>query len=115
MVQVPDRLSLGAMLALSERLGRPVGGSTGTNLVAVLCCASRMRQRGEDGSIVTLLCDDGHRYATTVHDPAWRAAQGLACEAERDAVRQWMDGGEAPASIREPLRVAGALAEPEAA
>jgi cysteine synthase A len=98
MTQVPDRLSLGAMLALGQHLGRPVGASTGTNLVAVLQLAAQMRERRETGSIVTLLCDDGSRYANSCHDAAWRQAQGLACDAEAAAITRWMISGEKPAA-----------------
>ena len=99
MTQVPDCLSLGAMLALGQSLGRPVGASTGTNLVAVLLLATQMQSRGEVGSIVTLLCDDGSRYASSCHDAAWRQDHGLACDAEAHAITRWMATGETPASM----------------
>ncbi len=96
MVRVPDRWSLGAMHALSERLGRRVGGSTGTNLVAALWAAQAMKRRGEPGSIVMILCDAGERYRQTYFDAEWLRAQGLECDAERRAVLDWLDTGEAP-------------------
>jgi cysteine synthase A len=49
MVQVPDALSIGAMHALSRRLGRRVGASTGSNLVASLLCERTWRGRGSAG------------------------------------------------------------------
>jgi len=109
MLQVPDAWSLGAMLALSARLGRRVGGSTGTNLVAALCCAAALRERGETGSIVTLLCDDGERYRATAFDPGWRRAQGLACDEQADQVQRWMEDGRTPSDITASVRFAGAL------
>ncbi len=109
MLKVPDVWSLAAMLALSERLGRRVGGSTGTNLIAALVCAQRMRQAGQSGSIVTLLCDDGQRYLSTAFDAGWRAAQGLACEEEQVLVQRWMEKGTAPAELVGALRGWGAL------
>ena len=36
-----------------------------------------MRAAGATGSIVTLLCDGGERYADTYYDDAWLAAQGI--------------------------------------
>jgi cysteine synthase len=93
MVKVPDRLSLGAMRALSLRLARRVGGSTGTNLVAALACAREMAARGEVGSIVTLICDGGERYAQSYYHPPWLAQQGLACDDECAAVSAWIDSG----------------------
>ena len=32
---------------------------------------------GETGSVVTLLCDSGDRYADTFYDDDWLAAQGI--------------------------------------
>ncbi|TYT23563.1 PLP-dependent cysteine synthase family protein [Luteimonas viscosa] len=77
MVRVPDALSLAAMRHVNARLGRRVGGSTGTNFVGVLRLAQAMRARGEQGSIVTILCDGGERYAHSYYDPEWYAAQGI--------------------------------------
>ena len=62
---------------LEDLLGRRYGGSSGTNLVACLQLAEAMRERGEAGSIVTLLCDRGERYAQTLFDPAWLAVHGI--------------------------------------
>jgi hypothetical protein len=42
---------------LSGLLGRRVGPSTGTNFAAMLALADEMRARGEQGSILSLLCD----------------------------------------------------------
>ena len=62
---------------LEELLGRRYGGSSGTNLAACLLLAARMRAAGARGSIVTLLCDRGERYADTLFDPAWLARHGV--------------------------------------
>ena len=59
------------MRALSDRLGRRVGGSTGTNLWACAQIVEEMAAAGETGSIVTLLCDGGDRYGCTYYDDAW--------------------------------------------
>jgi cysteine synthase A len=71
MVEVQDADSVAAMQALSQLLGRRVGPSTGTNFVAMLELAGEMRQRGEQGSILSLLCDAGERYLPTYFDPVW--------------------------------------------
>jgi cysteine synthase len=93
MVKVPDPLSFAAMRYLAARLGRRVGGSTGTNFVGVLLLAERMKAQGEKGAIVSLLCDSGERYRTTYYDDAWYEAQGMAI-AEADAVIARAVGGE---------------------
>jgi len=71
MEEVQDVDSIAAMRALSALLGRRVGPSTGTNFVAMLALAQQMRARGEQGSILSLLCDAGERYLPTYHDDAW--------------------------------------------
>ena len=91
MLRVPDAASIAAMRWTSDRLGRLVGGSTGTNVWASLVVASRMRRAGEEGSIVTLLCDAGERYLSTYYDDAWLAEHDVdlapwsALRAEYDA------------------------------
>ncbi|NML95172.1 PLP-dependent cysteine synthase family protein [Novosphingobium olei] len=77
MIAVADADSIGAMRALSQALGRRVGGSTGTNIVACAQIVREMAARGETGSVVTLLCDGGDRYATTYYDDAWLAARAI--------------------------------------
>lgn len=71
MRRIPDAASLATMHWLEQRLGRKVGPSTGTNLYGVLQIAREMHKRGEQGSIVTLLCDSGERYLDTYHNADW--------------------------------------------
>jgi cysteine synthase A len=77
MLQVPDAASLAAMRAGSAVLGRRVGGSTGTNLCGAFALIAEMLAAGQRGSVVTLICDGGERYADTYYSDAWVAAQGL--------------------------------------
>lgn len=76
MIAVQDADSIGAMFALSKTLGRKVGGSTGTNLFACLQLIEEMASAGQTGSMVTLLCDDGARYASTYYSEEWLAEWG---------------------------------------
>ena len=110
MVKVPDRWSLAAMHVLSRRLGRRVGGSTGTNLVASLVCALRTSEAGQQGSIVTLLCDDGERYRSTYYDPAWMQAQGLHAPETEAALEALVARGEGAETLRAAVQHAGGLA-----
>ena len=71
MEEVADDESIAAMRALSQLLGRRVGPSTGTNFVAMLRLAREMREAGQQGSILSLLCDAGERYLPTYYDDAW--------------------------------------------
>jgi cysteine synthase A len=77
MMKVPDAASIAAMNVLSRRLRRAVGGSTGTNFLAMCRLAAEMRKRDETGSLVTLICDSGERYRQTYYAPDWLAARGL--------------------------------------
>ena len=77
MQQVPDAASIAAMRWCSRLMGRSVGGSTGTNLWGVLSVVARMRAEGREGSVVTLLCDGGERYACTYYDDDWLRERGL--------------------------------------
>jgi cysteine synthase A len=77
MIAVPDAASIATIRAVEPLLGRRVGASTGTNLFGALRIAAGMAAAGEQGSIVTLLCDGGERYAGTYFDDAWLAAQGI--------------------------------------
>ncbi|MGI8761701.1 MAG: PLP-dependent cysteine synthase family protein [Jatrophihabitantaceae bacterium] len=77
MIAVPDAASIATARAVRPILGRHVGASTGTNLWGALHIARELHERGERGSIVTLLCDGGERYARTYFDDEWLAAQGI--------------------------------------
>jgi cysteine synthase A len=93
MLRVPDAASLAAMLVLSRRLGRRVGGSTGTNFVAMLFHAARMIEAGESGSIVTLICDSGERYGNTYYSDSWLADKGLDPSSVEPAIEAFLAGG----------------------
>jgi len=75
MLTVSNRESVAAMRLLSALLGRRVGPSTGTNFVAMLTLAGEMRQHGEAGAVLSLLCDNGDRYLANYHDAAWVARE----------------------------------------
>ena len=77
MVTVADAASIAAARHASAVLGRRVGPSTGTNLWGAFGLLAEMAGRGRGGSVVTLLCDGGDRYADTYFDDDWVRAQGL--------------------------------------
>ena len=88
MLEVSDVDSVAAMRELSTLLGRKVGPSTGTNLIGMLSLAQEMRARGEQGSILSLLCDAGERYLPSYHNPEWVATHMGDCAAAQARVRQ---------------------------
>ena len=71
LVRVPDAASIAAARWLRTRTGWSAGGSTGTNLIGALHLVDELRQSGQTGSVVTLLCDRGDRYSDTVYSDAW--------------------------------------------
>jgi cysteine synthase len=77
MIAVPDAASIVAARWLTGRMGRRFGPSTGTNLVGALSLAAHMHTNGESGSVATLACDGGDRYADTIYDDAWLAAKQI--------------------------------------
>jgi cysteine synthase A len=97
-IEVPDAASIAGAWMLESWTGRRFGGSSGTNLVAALLLATLMDERGEEGSIVMLLCDRGERYADTLYSPDWLQARGLevtpwiGCLQHVAASRDWNRG-----------------------
>ncbi len=89
---VSDVESVAAMRLLSGLLGRKVGPSTGTNFVAMLTLAVEMQTRGEQGSIVSLLCDVGERYLPTYHDADWVAERFGDCAGVQERLADLMAG-----------------------
>ncbi|MDQ6741045.1 MAG: PLP-dependent cysteine synthase family protein [Actinomycetota bacterium] len=77
MIQVPDAASVAAMQHLRRLSGLHAGPSTGTNLWGVWQLIAQMIADGERGSVVSLMCDGGDRYAGSYNDPAWLAEKGL--------------------------------------
>src|SRR6185369_1129937 len=97
MIQVPDAASIATMRLVHERTGRSVGGSTGTNVWGALQLIGEMLARGEEGSIVTLICDGGERYAGTYYNDAWVEAQGLDLAPSAEALETFLEYGSFPA------------------
>ncbi|MGL3107141.1 PLP-dependent cysteine synthase family protein [Bradyrhizobium sp. BR 1432] len=94
MMKIPDAATIAAMNVLSRRLRRAVGGSTGTNFLALCRLASEMRLAGRTGSLVTLICDSGERYRQTYYEPQWLAARGLNPEPHETALMSFLATGE---------------------
>jgi cysteine synthase A len=77
MMAVPDAASIAGARWLESRLERRFGPSTGTNIAGALALAAEMQSRGESGSIATLACDAGDRYADTIYDDDWVASRKI--------------------------------------
>lgn len=73
--EVPDVDSIAGMIFLDTLLGRKVGPSTGCNFATMLKLAYEMKTGGQQGSIISLICDSGNRYLNTYQNPQWRHQQ----------------------------------------
>jgi cysteine synthase A len=93
-VSVTDGESIAAMRYCSEALGQLVGGSTGTALWAAFGKVLEMRDSGAQGSIVTLICDQGERYLDTYYDDTWLNANGISIERPLQKITQLMQPSE---------------------
>ena len=73
--RISDEDGLHWVHALLEKEGLHVGLSSGINVAGAVALACEM---GPGHRIVTILCDSGMRYLSTLSNPAWLAAKGLA-------------------------------------
>jgi cysteine synthase A len=92
MARVPDATSLATVRVLERILHRRVGGSTGTNVWTMLELAAEMHARGEQGSIVSMLCDAGYRYRNTYYDDDWLREQGIDVGPGVEALERFLEG-----------------------
>ncbi|GGB63520.1 PLP-dependent cysteine synthase family protein [Shewanella inventionis] len=93
MLQIPDAASIATIQWLEQLIGRKTGASTGTNLYGALLLATKMRQAGESGSIVTLICDAGERYLDTYYNPQWIDTHIGCFEHYRQKLENFNDSG----------------------
>ena len=96
MIQVPDAASIATMRLVRERTRRSVGGSTGTNVWGALLLVAQMLAEGQRGSVVTLICDGGDRYAGTYYDDGWVAEQGMDLGPYEEALESFLEQGAFP-------------------
>ncbi|MEV6931725.1 pyridoxal-phosphate dependent enzyme [Dactylosporangium sp. NPDC051485] len=94
MIPVPDAASLAAMRHLAATTGWSAGPSTGTNLWGALRIAHGMRQRGETGSIATLICDGAAAYRSTYYDDAWTEGKKLDPKPYTEVIDRFLTHGE---------------------
>ena len=93
MLKIPDGASIAAMRVLSDRLFRRVGGSTGTNFFALCWVAAHMIAAGEEGSLVSLICDSGERYTATYYNDSWLRSNNIEIEAYCSMLQDFLDSG----------------------
>jgi cysteine synthase A len=97
MIQVPDAASVAAMRHLQDHAGLHAGPSTGTNLWGVWQLIAGMIAEGSQGSVVSLMCDGGDRYAGNYYNPDWLRTQGMDPEPFEAVIREFFVSGVWPA------------------
>jgi len=97
MVRVPDGASVAAAHRVTEVLGRRVGPSTGTNVWGAFGLLAEMADQGVSGSVVSLICDSGDRYADTYYNPEWLSRHGLAPGRHTEVLREFERSAQWPA------------------
>lgn len=93
MIQIPDAASIAAMRHLSDYAGLHAGPSTGTNLWGVWQLIAQMISAGEQGSVVSLLCDSADRYQASYYNPEWLAAKELQPERFSPVIEEFFRTG----------------------
>jgi cysteine synthase A len=73
-LQVSDAEALPVIFDLLQHEGLLVGGSTGINVAGAIRIA---RELGPGRTVVTVLCDYGHRYQSKLFNPEFLRAKGL--------------------------------------
>ena len=79
--RVSDAEALDIVFKLALEEGMIMGGSTGINIAGAVRLA---RELGPGHTIVTILCDYGHRYQSKIYNPAFLREKGL-------PVPEWME------------------------
>ena len=72
--RISDAEGWGWVKRLLDEEGLCLGLSSGINVAGAVRLG---RALGVGSRVVTILCDTGFRYLSTLHNPAWRAAKGL--------------------------------------
>jgi len=72
--RISDQEGLEQLFGLLEHEGLCVGLSSGINIAGAMALA---RELGPGKTIVTILCDSGMRYLSSLFNPDWLDAKGL--------------------------------------
>ena len=72
--RISDEQGLEQVIELLEKEGLCVGLSSGINVAGAIALAKEL---GPGKTIVTILCDSGMRYLSSLFNPVWLEAKGL--------------------------------------
>ncbi len=99
MIKVPDAASYAAMFFLHKLMGKRAGPSTGTNLWGAFELVAEMARTGQEGSVVTLVCDSGERYLQTYYNDVWMAQKKVDLRPWRRRLAEFYDSGSWTSSV----------------
>jgi cysteine synthase A len=87
--RVSDEEGLEWVARLLREEGLCLGLSSGINVAGAVALGKQLRAQGREAPrVVTILCDTGFRYLSSLYDPEWLVAKGL-------PVFPWLTGGTA--------------------
>jgi cysteine synthase A len=72
--RIEDQTAFTILQQLRREEGLFLGLSSGINIAGAVRYA---RQRGPGQTIVTILCDSGHKYISKLYNPEWVEKNGL--------------------------------------
>jgi cysteine synthase A len=81
------------MLFLHKVMAKRAGPSTGTNLWGAFQLIAEMAAAGEEGSVVTLICDSGERYTQTYYNDVWLAQRKVDMRPYRRQLQSFFEEG----------------------
>ncbi len=81
--RIEDQASFTIIHQLQREEGIFLGLSSGVNIAGAVRYA---RQRGPGQTIVTILCDSGHKYISKLYNPEWIANNGLKTDLPLESV-----------------------------
>jgi len=81
--RIEDQTAFTIIQQLRREEGIFLGLSSGINIAGVVRYA---RQSGPGQTIVTILCDSGHKYISKLYNPEWIQANGLKADLPLESV-----------------------------
>ena len=73
-VQIPDQDMVDVVYRLQEEQDLSLGSSSGINVCGAIAVAKKL---GPGHTVVTVLCDTGEKYGSTLYNREWMAQKGL--------------------------------------
>ncbi len=81
--RIEDQVAFTIIQQLRREEGLFLGLSSGINIAGAVRYA---RQRGPGQTIVTILCDSGHKYISKLYNPEWIEKNGLKADMPIESV-----------------------------